>query len=120
MTRSKPGEAAHWSTAARWGRAHGYVLAVCPGCGQRQLAAVVDTLKADGSLKAGGAWPRCKLCAPMDRGPRVQPLDDPSRVRRLRPGEPRTKRQLAEDGCIVRPPGKPPATLPPKLPERAP
>ena len=44
--------------------------------------------------------------------PRVVPVGDPSQILHKRPGQPRSARQLARDGCVVIPP---PSTAPEAL-----
>jgi hypothetical protein len=66
---------------------------------------------------ASEEWPRCRVCLMpfeefynrqtnrLDRrrqpAPRVEPISDSTLIVHKRPGQPRTKRQLARDGCIV-------------------
>jgi hypothetical protein len=47
---------------------------------------------------------RCKVCTPhvaMKHKPVLEIVSDMTRIRHKRPGWPRSKRQLAEDGCVI-------------------
>jgi hypothetical protein len=103
-------EAELWARLEQLGREDGHVVCRCPGCGARCMVSAVTESGTSRWMPSGGGWPHCRVC--IDRslsryawgpllGPRVEPVGDPTLVRRLRPGMGRTTRQLKEDGCII-------------------
>lgn len=84
-----------WDEAERIGRQTGHVLARCPSCANRCLVPILNSSGTSHGTKSA-PWPRCRMC--FDPRARVEPVGDLALVRRLRPGKPRTDKQLAEDG----------------------
>jgi hypothetical protein len=100
----------YWSEAERIGRSSGHVVCCCPRCNQRCIVSYRPPSQ---------PWPRCRVClmpvveipvrwgeprrVSREASPRVLPVDgyDPSLITHKRPGQPRTARQLAQDGCVV-------------------
>ena len=82
-----------WTEAEQIGRNTGHVLTECDGCHNKALVSIYD----GSSLRGTKAhpWPVCRLCFTKAR---VVPIGDLGLVKHRRPGQPRTKRQLREDG----------------------
>jgi hypothetical protein len=92
---------AFWARAERSGYRSGHVVCRCPACGMRQLV----------SYRGGKSFkPRCRVCTPyvpVSEKPLLEVVSDLSRIAHKRPGWPRSKRQLLEDGCVVVAPSLP-------------
>jgi hypothetical protein len=85
-----------WTSLAEAGRLSGHVVCRCPACGERALIAYRPPSQ---------PWPECRACRYSDarmngaQAPRVAPLEDVTAwAGSKRPGEPRSRRELARAG----------------------
>lgn len=85
-----------WPAAEAIARRTGHVLAQCQACASRCLVSIYDGSSLRGSR--AHPWPHCRQC--FTPGARVAPIGDLALVKHRRPGQPRTKRQLLEDGLL--------------------
>jgi ribosomal protein S27E len=89
----KPVDNYDWAAAERAGYRSGHLVCRCPKCGLRQMVAYRPKLVA-----------RCRVCTPyvkQSEKPILEVISDPARLRHKRPGHPRPKGRLTEDGMVV-------------------